>query len=120
MPAIVVKQPVPAGKVSFKKDVDHVETVYHERDDDAMSESSRWSGESEILRRWYGSKKYSTSTRMGRSPILKTRVGNGNEKKSGMAMRAMRMVLTSTCALMRRSSRTVIIENYQPIKSNDH
>ena len=54
MPAIVLKQSVPAGKVSFKKDVDHVEpeeaeTVYHERDDDdVMSESSRWSGESEI------------------------------------------------------------------------
>ena len=53
MPAIVLKQSAPAGKVSFKKDVDHVEpdeteTVYHERDDDAMSESSRWSGESEI------------------------------------------------------------------------
>ena len=52
MPAIVLKQSVPAGKVSFKKDVDHVEpeeaeTVYHERDDDVMSESSRWSGESE-------------------------------------------------------------------------
>ena len=53
MPAIVLKQSAPAGKVSFKKDVDQVEpdeteTVYHERDDDAMSESSRWSGESEI------------------------------------------------------------------------
>ena len=54
MPAIVLKQSVPAGKVSFKKDVDHVEpeeaeTVYHERDDDdVMSESSRWSGEPEI------------------------------------------------------------------------
>ena len=53
MPAIVLKQSVPAGKVSFKKDVDHVEpdeaeTVDHERDDDVMSESSRWSGESEI------------------------------------------------------------------------
>ena len=53
MPAIVLKQSVPAGKVSFKKDVDHVEpdeaeTVYHERGDDVMSESSRWSGESEI------------------------------------------------------------------------
>ena len=53
MPAIVLKQSVPAGKVSFKKDVDQVEpdeaeTVYHERDDDVMSESSRWSGESEI------------------------------------------------------------------------
>ena len=53
MPAIVLKQSAPAGKVSFKKDVDHVEpdeteTVYHECDDDAMSESSRWSGESEI------------------------------------------------------------------------
>ena len=53
MPAIVLKQSVPAGKVSFRKDVDHVEpdeaeTVYHERDDDVMSESSRWSGESEI------------------------------------------------------------------------
>ena len=53
MPAIVLKQSAPAGKVSFKKDVEQVEpdeteTVYHERDDDAMSESSRWSGESEI------------------------------------------------------------------------
>ena len=53
MPAIVMKQSAPAGKVSFKKDVDQVEpdeaeTVYHEHDDDAMSESSRWSGESEI------------------------------------------------------------------------
>ena len=53
MPAIVLKQSAPAGKVSFKKDVDQVEpdeaeTVYHEHDDDAMSESSRWSGESEI------------------------------------------------------------------------
>ena len=53
MPAIVLKQSVPAGKVSFKKDVDHVEpdeaeTVHQERDDDVMSESSRWSGESEI------------------------------------------------------------------------
>ena len=53
MPAIVLKQSVPAGKVSFKKDVDHIEpdeaeTVYYERDDDVMSESSRWSGESEI------------------------------------------------------------------------
>ena len=53
MPAIVLKQSVPAGKLSFKKDVDHVEpeeaeAVYHERDDDVMSESSRWSGESEI------------------------------------------------------------------------
>ena len=53
MPAIVLKQSVPAGKVSFKKDADQVEpdeaeTVYHERDDDAMSESSRWSGESEV------------------------------------------------------------------------
>ena len=53
MPAIVLKQSAPAGKVSFKKDVDQVEpdeaeTVYREHDDDAMSESSRWSGESEI------------------------------------------------------------------------
>ena len=53
MPTIVLKQSVPAGRVSFKKDVDHVEpdeaeTVYHERDDDVMSESSKWSGESEI------------------------------------------------------------------------
>ena len=53
MPATVLKQSVPAGKVSFKKDVDQVEpdeaeTVYHERDDDVMSESSRWSGEPEI------------------------------------------------------------------------
>ena len=53
MPAIVLKQSALAGKVSFKKDVDQVEpdeaeTVYHEHDDDAMSESSRWSGESEI------------------------------------------------------------------------
>ena len=53
VPAIVLKQSAPAGKVSFKKDVDQVEpdeteTVYHERDDDAMRESSRWSGESEI------------------------------------------------------------------------
>ena len=52
MPAIVLKQSAPAGKVSFKKGVDQVEpdeteTVYHERDDNAMSESSRWSGESE-------------------------------------------------------------------------
>ena len=53
MPAIVLKQSAPAGKVSFKKNVDQVEpdeaeTVYHKHNDDAMSESSRWSGESEI------------------------------------------------------------------------
>ena len=36
-----------------------------------MSESSRWF-------RDYDSRKYSTSTRTGRSPISKTRVGNGN------------------------------------------
>ena len=45
MPAVVLKQSAPAGKVSFKKDVDQVEpdeaaTIYHEHDDDAMSESS--------------------------------------------------------------------------------
>ena len=40
MPAIVLKQSVTAGKVSFKKDVDHVEP--HERDDDdVMSEVVR-------------------------------------------------------------------------------
>ena len=59
MPAIVLKQSAPAGKVSFKKDVDQVEpdeaeTIYHEHDDDAMSESSRWSGESEIQSRTSG------------------------------------------------------------------
>ena len=48
MPALVLKQSATAGKVSFKKDVnqvepDEAETVYHEHDDDAMSESSRWS-----------------------------------------------------------------------------
>ena len=59
MPAIVLKQLAPAGKVSFKKDVgvepDEAKTVYHEHDDDAMSESSRWSGESEIPKKmvWF-------------------------------------------------------------------
>ena len=92
MPAIVLKQSAPAGKVSFKKDVDQVEpdeakTIYHEHDD---------------------------------SPTLKTREGNGIEKENGTVMRTMRMSLISTCTSTRRSSRAVIVENYQPLKSNDH
>ena len=71
-------------------------------------------------RKWYGSRKCSTSTRMERSPTSKTREGNGNEKENGTVMRTMRMSLISTCTSTRRSSRAVIIENYQPIKSNDH
>ena len=118
MPAIVLKQSAPAGKVSFKKDVDQVaETVYHEHDDDAMSESL---ASPRSPRKWYGSRKYSMSTRMGRSPISKTREGNGNEKGSGTVKRTMRMSLISTCTSTRRCLRAVIIENYQPIKSNDH
>ena len=118
MPAIVLKQSAPAGKVSFKKDVDQVEpdeakTVYHEHDDDAMSESSRWSGESEIPEKMVWFKE------VQRSPTSKTREGNGNEKENGTVMRKMRMSLISTCTSTRRSSRAVIIENYQPIKYND-
>ena len=46
MPAIVLKQSAPAGKVSFKKDVDQVEpdeseTVYHEHDDDGTRDVRR-------------------------------------------------------------------------------
>ena len=58
-PAIVLKQSVPAKKVSFKKHVDQepeeAETVYHERDDDVMSESSKLSGESETPKKmvWF-------------------------------------------------------------------
>ena len=124
MPAIVLKQSAPAGKVSFKKDVDQVEpdeaeTVYHEHDDDAMSESSRLSGESEIPEKMVWFKEVLDVDENGEI-ILKTREGNGNEKGSGTAMRTMRMSLISTCASTRRILRAVIIENYQPINSNDH
>ena len=120
MPAIVLKQSAPAGKVSFKKDVDQVEPVYHEHDDDAMSESSRWSGESEIPEKMVWFKEVLDVDENGKSPTSKTREGNGNGKENGTVMRTMRMSLISTCTSMRRSSRAVIIVNYQPIKSNDH
>ena len=81
MPAIVLKQSAPAGKVSFKKDVDQVkpdeaETVYHDHD----GANHRDGLASRSPRKWYGSRKYSTSTRMERSPTSKTREGNGNQK----------------------------------------
>ena len=122
MPAIVLKQSAPAGNVSFKKDVDQVEpdeaeTVYHEHDDDAMSESSRWSGESEIPEKMVWFKEVLDVDENGEITYLED---EGNEKGSGTAMRTMRMSLISTCTSTRRSLRAVIIENYQPIKSNDH
>ena len=126
MPAIVLKQSVPAGKVSFKKDVDRVEpeeaeTFYHERDDDdVMSESSRWSGESEIPEKMVWFKEVLDVDENGEITYLEDESRQWKRKGSGMAMRAMRMVLTNTCTLTKRSSRTAIVENFQPIKSNDH
>ena len=123
MSAIVLKQAVPAGKVSFKKDVDHVEpeeaeTVYHERaDDDVMSESSRWSGESETSQKMVWFKEVLDVDENGEITYLEDESRQWKRKEE---WRAMRMVLTSTCTLTKRSSRTAIIENYRPIKSNDH
>ena len=125
MPAIVLKQSAPAGKVSFKKDVDQVEpdeaeTVYHEHDDDAMSESSRWSGESEIPEKMVWFKEVLDVDENGEIIYLEDERSSGNGKGNGTVTRTMRMSLISTCTSMRRSSRAVIIVNYQPIKSNDH
>ena len=110
------------GKGQLKKDVDQVEpdeaeTVYHEHDDDAMSESSRWSGESKIPEKMVWFKEVLDVDENGEITYLED---SGNEKGNGTVMRTMRMSLISTCMSTRRSSRAVIIENYQPIKSNDH
>ena len=116
MPAIVLKQSAPAGKVSFKKDVDQVEpdeakTVYHEHDDDAMSESSRWSGESEIPEKMVWFKEVLDVDENGEITYLED---ERRQWERGTVMRTMRMSLISTCTSTRRSSRAV------PIKSNDH
>ena len=48
MPAITVKRAA-TGEAKKSDTEESVETVYHDRDaEDAMSESSRWSGETEI------------------------------------------------------------------------
>ena len=126
MPAIVLKQSAPAGKVSFKKDVDQVEpdeaeTVYHEHDDDTMSESSRWSGESEIPEKMVWFKEVLDVDENGEITYLEDERRQWERKGEWYGyMRTMRMSLISTCTSTRRSSRAVIIVNYQPIKSSDH
>ena len=125
MPAIVLKQSGPAGKVSFKKDVDQVEpdeaeTVYHEHDDDVMSESSRWSGESEIPEKMVWFKEVLDVDENGEITYLEDERRQWERRGEGHGYEDNEMSLISTCTSTRRCLRAVIIENYQPIKSNDH
>ena len=86
MPAIVLKQSAPAGKVSFKKDVDQVKP---------------WSGESEIPDKMVWFKEVLDVDENGEITYLEDERGNGNEKENGTVMRTMRMSLISTCTSRR-------------------
>ena len=100
---------------------EEAETVYREHDDDdVMSESSRWSGESEIHEKMVWFKEVLEVDENGEITYLEDESRQWERKGEWYGYEGNEDGSYKYVHIDEKNSRTAIVENYQPIKSNDH